>query len=190
MQPESRPLRQARARSAGRGSWARWLARCWFRAPDGRMYQRRWADALVAAVGLGVVVVCGVLVANRLVLGTDVAVFRRINHWPGWLYPPVDSPVVGSDRGSSPGGSRGRAVEEAALGRCPGGRDTAEGIAGDRDPDVRAASPAPVTSRHPAAAATLTHRTSSSACDWDTKPELSHQEDVPVSITSPQDNRP
>ena len=28
-------------------------------------------------------------VANRTVLGTDVAVFRRINHWPGWLYPPM-----------------------------------------------------------------------------------------------------
>ena len=39
--------------------------------------------------GLGVVVVCGVLVANRLVVGTDVAVFRRINLWPGWLYPPM-----------------------------------------------------------------------------------------------------
>jgi hypothetical protein len=38
---------------------------------------------------LGVVVVCGVLVANRLVMGTDVAVFRRINLWPGWLYPPM-----------------------------------------------------------------------------------------------------
>jgi hypothetical protein len=37
----------------------------------------------------GVVVVCGVLVANRLVVSTDVAVFRRINHWPGWLYPPT-----------------------------------------------------------------------------------------------------
>jgi len=35
------------------------------------------------------VVVCGVLVANRTVAGTDVAVFRRINHWPGWLYPPM-----------------------------------------------------------------------------------------------------
>ena len=34
-------------------------------------------------------VVCGVLVANRTVAGTDVAVFRRINHWPGWLYPPM-----------------------------------------------------------------------------------------------------
>lgn len=78
---------------AGKVGWARqlgrWLARCWFRAPDGRMYQRRRADALVVAVGLGVVVVCGVLVANRLVAGPDLAVFRRINHWPGWLYPPM-----------------------------------------------------------------------------------------------------
>jgi undecaprenyl-diphosphatase len=43
----------------------------------------------MAAAGLGVLVVCGVLVANRLVVGTDVAVFRRVNHGPGWLYPPM-----------------------------------------------------------------------------------------------------
>jgi membrane-associated phospholipid phosphatase len=77
----------------GKAGWARklgrWLTRWWFRAPDGRIYQRRWADVLVVAVGLGVVVVCGVLAANRLVVGTDVALFRRINHWPGWLYPPM-----------------------------------------------------------------------------------------------------
>lgn len=73
-----------RARKLGR-----WLARWWTHAPDGRTYRRRQADALVAAVGLGVVVVCGVLVANRVIVGTDVAVFRRINHWPEWLYPPM-----------------------------------------------------------------------------------------------------
>lgn len=67
----------------------RWLSRWWSQAPDGRTYQRRRADALMAAVGLGVLVVCGVLVANRTVIGTDVAVFRRINQWPGWLYPPM-----------------------------------------------------------------------------------------------------
>jgi hypothetical protein len=55
----------------------------WSQAPDGRTYQRRRADAPMAAAGLGVLVVCGVLVANRTVLGTDVAVFRRVNHWPG-----------------------------------------------------------------------------------------------------------
>jgi undecaprenyl-diphosphatase len=44
---------------------------------------------LVAAAGLVVMVVCGVLVANRLAVGTDVAVFRQINHWPRWLYPPM-----------------------------------------------------------------------------------------------------
>lgn len=43
----------------------------------------------MAAAGLGIVVVCGVLVANRTLVGTDVAVFRRINHWPEWLYPPM-----------------------------------------------------------------------------------------------------
>jgi undecaprenyl-diphosphatase len=53
------------------------------------VYRRRWTDVVVAAAGLGVVVVCGVLVANRLVVGTDVALFRRINHWPGGLYPPM-----------------------------------------------------------------------------------------------------
>ena len=65
----------------------RWLTRWWSRAPDGRVYQRRWADVLVPAAGLGLVIVCGVLVANKLVVGTDVALFHRINHWPGWLYP-------------------------------------------------------------------------------------------------------
>jgi len=43
----------------------------------------------MAAAGLGVLVVCGALVVNRTVLGTDVAVFRRVNHWPGRLYPPM-----------------------------------------------------------------------------------------------------
>jgi membrane-associated phospholipid phosphatase len=79
--------------AAGQAGWvqkvSRWLARWWSHVPDGRTYRRRRADALVAAVGLGVVVVCGVLVANRVIAGTDVAVFRRINHWPGWLYPPM-----------------------------------------------------------------------------------------------------
>ncbi len=67
----------------------RWLTRWRSRAPDGRVYQRRWADVLVPAAGLGLVIVCGVLVANQLVVGTDVALFHRINHWPGWLYPPM-----------------------------------------------------------------------------------------------------
>jgi hypothetical protein len=49
------------------------------------MYQRRRAGLLVAAAGLSVVLVCGVLVANRLIAGADVALFHRINHWPGWL---------------------------------------------------------------------------------------------------------
>ena len=67
----------------------RWLARWWSQTPDGRTYQRPRSDALVAAAGLVVVVVCGVLVANRTLIGTDVAVFGRINHWPGWVYPPM-----------------------------------------------------------------------------------------------------
>ncbi len=68
---------------------SRWLTRWWSHAPDGRIYQHRHADALVAAVGLVLVVLCGVLVANRVAVGTEVAVFRRVNHWPGWLYPPM-----------------------------------------------------------------------------------------------------
>ena len=79
--------------AASQAGWARklgsWLTRGWSQAPDGRTYRRRRADAVVAAAGLGIVVVCGVLVANRTLVGTDVAVFRRINHWPGWLYPPM-----------------------------------------------------------------------------------------------------
>jgi membrane-associated phospholipid phosphatase len=84
------PAPSAAAGQAGRArKLGRRLARWWSRAPDGRTYQRRRADAVMAAAGLGVVVVCGVLVANRTLVGTDTAVFRRINHWPGWLYPPM-----------------------------------------------------------------------------------------------------
>jgi undecaprenyl-diphosphatase len=36
-----------------------------------------------------VVIVCGVLVANRIIAGPELALFRRINHWPGGLYPPM-----------------------------------------------------------------------------------------------------
>jgi undecaprenyl-diphosphatase len=79
--------------ATGPAGWARklsrWLTRWWSHAPDGRTYHRRKADAVVTAVGLVVVTVCGVLVANRVVVGTDVAVFHRINHWPGSLYPPM-----------------------------------------------------------------------------------------------------
>ena len=82
------PAVPAVAGQAGRArKLGRWLARWWSQAPDGRTYHRRQADAVMAAVGLGVVVLCGVLVANRVLASTDVAVFRRINHWPGWLNP-------------------------------------------------------------------------------------------------------
>ena len=78
----------------------RWLTRWWFRTPDGRVYQHRRADVLLAAAGLGVVIACGVLVANRLLASPDVALFHRINHWPGWLYPPMSvvqlSGVIGA----------------------------------------------------------------------------------------------
>jgi membrane-associated phospholipid phosphatase len=82
--PSAAAGKAGRARNLGRR-----LTRWWSQAPGGRTYQRRQADALVAAAGLGIVVVCGVLVANRLGVGTEVAVFRQINHWPGWLYPPM-----------------------------------------------------------------------------------------------------
>jgi hypothetical protein len=74
--------------AGGARKLGRWLTRWWFRAPDGTVYQHRWAGVGVAA-GLSVVIVCGALVANRLVVGPDVALFHRINHWPGWLYPPM-----------------------------------------------------------------------------------------------------
>ena len=76
--PSAAAGKTGRARNLG-GRLTRW----WSQVPDGRTYQRRRADALVAAAGLGVVVVCGVLVANRLGAGAEVAVFRRINHWTG-----------------------------------------------------------------------------------------------------------
>jgi membrane-associated phospholipid phosphatase len=65
------------------------LARWWFRAPDGRGYRRRQADVIMAATALGVVILCGALVAGRVISAADVAVFRWMNHWPGWLYPPM-----------------------------------------------------------------------------------------------------
>src|SRR5437868_2279739 len=49
--------------AGGARTLGRWLTRWWFRTPDGREYQRRRADVLVAAAGLGVVIVCGVIFA-------------------------------------------------------------------------------------------------------------------------------
>jgi membrane-associated phospholipid phosphatase len=84
------PAPSAAAGQAGRArKLGRRLTLWWFQTPDGRTYRRRRADAVVATAGLRGVIVCGVLVANRTVAGTDVAVFRRINQWPGWLYPPM-----------------------------------------------------------------------------------------------------
>jgi undecaprenyl-diphosphatase len=68
---------------------ARTLTAWWLRAPGGRTYHRRRADAVTAAAGLGALLACGLLVASRVIAGADTAVFHWINHWPGWLYPPM-----------------------------------------------------------------------------------------------------
>lgn len=79
--PPAPPGQAGRARSRERR-----LTRWWSQTPDGRTYQRRLADGLAAAAGLVVLAVCGIVVARRLGAGTEAAVFRQINHWPGWLY--------------------------------------------------------------------------------------------------------
>ena len=88
----------------------------------------------MAAAGLGVVIV-----ANRLVAGPDVALFHRINHWPGWLYPPMWvvqlSGVIGARRAQRGDLSRSAAVGELAAiaemvtpDRSAGGRRLARGV--------------------------------------------------------------
>jgi undecaprenyl-diphosphatase len=44
---------------------------------------------VTAVVGLVVVAGCGLLVSNKVLVGADTAVFRWVNGWPGWLYPPM-----------------------------------------------------------------------------------------------------
>jgi undecaprenyl-diphosphatase len=61
-------------------------------------------------VGLGVMVMCGVLVANQLVAGTDVAVFRQINHWPEWLNPPMWTVQLSGVIGALPLAAAGAAL--------------------------------------------------------------------------------
>ena len=108
-----------RSAAAGRADrtrkLGRRLTRWWSQTPDGRTYQRRRADTLVAAAGLGVVAVCGVLVANQTVAGADVAVFRRINHWPGWIQLLMWIVQLSGVIGVLPGGSRGRALRRLRL---------------------------------------------------------------------------
>ncbi len=43
----------------------------------------------MAAAGLTIMSVCGVVVASKVLAGPDAAVFRWVNHWPRWLYPPM-----------------------------------------------------------------------------------------------------
>jgi len=99
----SEPAPPAPAEQAGRArSRDRRLARSWSRTPDGKTYQRRLADGLAAAAGLAVLAVCGVVVARRLGAGTEAAVFRRINHWPEWLYPLLGSVQLAGVIGALP----------------------------------------------------------------------------------------
>jgi membrane-associated phospholipid phosphatase len=65
------------------------VRRYWHQAPDGSGYHRPQAEAIVAATGLTVATVCAILVANKIFARPDAVVFRWVNHWPGWLYPPM-----------------------------------------------------------------------------------------------------
>lgn len=66
----------------------------------------------------------------------DVAVFRRVNHWPGWLYPPMWTVQLSGVIGALPL----VAAAAALLRRLRlGGRDPAEGLAGGGGQDGRAA---------------------------------------------------
>jgi membrane-associated phospholipid phosphatase len=67
----------------------RGLARAWRQAPDGSAYHRRQADAIAALAGLAIFAVCAALVVSDAIAGFDTALFRWVNHWPGWLYPPM-----------------------------------------------------------------------------------------------------
>lgn len=101
-------------------TWARW----WFRTPNGRGYRRRQSDAIMAAAGLGVVVLCGALVAGQVISAANVAVFRWTNHCPGWLYPPMwVVQLSGGDRNSSASRHPGRAVPQVPPGRGIACRD-------------------------------------------------------------------
>lgn len=73
----------------GGGAPGRRLRRSWNQAPDGSGFHRRRVDAVMAAAGLAIVAVCGLLVSNKVLVGADTAVFRWVNGWPGWLYPPM-----------------------------------------------------------------------------------------------------
>jgi membrane-associated phospholipid phosphatase len=67
----------------------RGLVRAWRQAPDGSAYHRRQADAIAAVAGFAIFAVCTALVVSDAIAGFDTAVFRWVNHWPGWLYPPL-----------------------------------------------------------------------------------------------------
>ena len=76
--------RAGRARTLGR-----WLALWWSQAPDGRTYQRRRADAPMAAAGLGVLVVCGVAGREPDGPGHGCGRVPPGQSLAGWLYPPM-----------------------------------------------------------------------------------------------------
>lgn len=50
-------------------------------------YERRWGDALRAAVGLGVLAVSGAIAASGTVAPAETSVFNAINGLPEWLSP-------------------------------------------------------------------------------------------------------
>jgi membrane-associated phospholipid phosphatase len=77
----------AELRRQSRQGGLRRLTRWWFRTPDGRAYRRRKTDAISSVAGLIVLAGCGLLVANRVMAGTETVILRSINHWPGWLNP-------------------------------------------------------------------------------------------------------
>jgi hypothetical protein len=108
------PGRQDLPAQAGRRAYRRGWA--------GRGGRVRGARSQPDARGYG----CGRVPADQSLAGVAVSA-------------DVDGPAVGSDRGSSAGGRRGRAPQAAAPGRRPGGRDPAEGVAGGRGQEIRAA---------------------------------------------------
>ncbi len=138
---------------AGQAGWARklggWLARWWLRAPAGRMYRRRWADVLVAAAGLGVVVVCGVPVANPAGRRHRCGPVPPDQSLAEGLYPPMWTVQLSGVIGALPRGRRGPPTNQS---RPPPQRRSRQRTA----PDIPICAPGPVMT---ARCGALTRRT-------------------------------